>query len=92
MTTRGSLAVLVSFIAFVAIGLPLDRSSTAPQQVALSVLPWTFLAIALLLQPRAIRVQVGVLVAVATALECFGSTPIDLLAIGPFALRREDTT
>jgi carbamoyltransferase len=22
------------------------------------------------------------------ALECFGSTPIDLLAIGPFALRR----
>jgi len=73
VTTRGSLAVLVSFIAFVAIGLPLDRSSTAPQQVALSVLPWTFLAIALLLQPRAVRVQVGVLVAVATALECFGS-------------------
>jgi carbamoyltransferase len=24
------------------------------------------------------------------ALECFGSTPIDLLAIGPFVLRRED--
>jgi carbamoyltransferase len=23
------------------------------------------------------------------ALECFGSAPIDLLAIGPFAVRRE---
>jgi carbamoyltransferase len=24
------------------------------------------------------------------ALECFGSTPIDLLAIGPFVLRRKE--
>jgi carbamoyltransferase len=24
------------------------------------------------------------------ALECFGSTPVDLLAIGPFAVRRRD--
>jgi carbamoyltransferase len=24
------------------------------------------------------------------ALECFGSTPVDLLAIGPFAVRREN--
>jgi carbamoyltransferase len=23
------------------------------------------------------------------ALECFGSTPVDLLAIGPFVLRRD---
>ena len=56
-----------------AIGLPLDRSSTAGQQVALSLLPWGFLGIALVLQPAAIRVQVGVLVVVATLLECVGS-------------------
>ena len=24
------------------------------------------------------------------ALECFGSTPVDLMAIGPFVLRRQD--
>jgi hypothetical protein len=73
MTTRGSLALIGSFVAFVAIALPLDRSSTAPQQFTLSLLAWAFLAIALLLQPPAIRVQVVVLVVVATVLECVGS-------------------
>ena len=73
MTTRGSLALVVSFIAFVAIALPLDRSSTAVSQMTLSLLAWAFLAIALVLQPPAIRVQVVVLVIVATVLECVGS-------------------
>jgi hypothetical protein len=73
LTTRGSLALVGSFVAFVAIALPLDRSSTAPQQFVLSLLAWAFLAIALLLQPPAIRVQVVVLVVVATVLECIGS-------------------
>jgi type IV secretory pathway VirB3-like protein len=73
LTTRGSLALVLSFIAFVAIALPLDRSSTAAEQMALSLLAWAFLAIALVLQPPPIRVQVIVLVVVATILECVGS-------------------
>ena len=73
MTTRGSLALLLSFVGLVAIGLPLDRASTLAQQSALSVLPWAFLAIALSLQSRAIRIQVIGLVIRATALECLGS-------------------
>jgi hypothetical protein len=73
LTTRGSLALVLSFIAFVAIALPLDRSSTAAQQMALSLLAWAFLGIALVLQPPPIRVQVVVLVVVATILECIGS-------------------
>jgi hypothetical protein len=57
----------------VAIALPLDRPGAVQQQFALSLLAWVFLAIALVLQPRPIRVQVGVLVIVATVLECVGS-------------------
>jgi hypothetical protein len=73
LTTRGSLALLVSFIALVGLGLPLDGSTTALEQSALSLLPWSFLAVALFLQPPAIRVQVIGLVVLATVLECFGS-------------------
>ena len=73
LTTRGSLALVLSFVVFVAIALPLDRSSTATHQFTLSLLAWLFLAIALVLQPPAIRVQVIVLIVVATLLECVGS-------------------
>jgi hypothetical protein len=73
VTTRGSLALVLSFITFVAVALPLDRSSTLTEQTALSVLAWAFLGIALALQPRAIRLQVAGLVVVATILECVGS-------------------
>jgi hypothetical protein len=73
LTTRGSLALVLSFVVFVAIALPLDRSSTAAQQFALSLLAWAFLAIALALQPPAIRIQVVGLVTLATLLECVGS-------------------
>ena len=73
MTTRGSLALLISFVAFVGIALPLDRSSTLEQQLALSLLAWAFLAVALVLQTPAIRIQVVGLVVIATILECIGS-------------------
>ena len=73
MTTRGSIALVLSFITFVAVALPLDRSSTFTEQTALSVLAWAFLGIALALQPPAIRLQVAGLVVVATILECVGS-------------------
>jgi hypothetical protein len=73
LSTRGSVALVLSFVGFVAIALPLDRSSTAVEQTALSLLAWAFLGIALVLQPPAIRIQVVVLVVVATILECVGS-------------------
>jgi len=73
LTTRGSLALVFSFVVFVAIALPLDRSSTAAQQFTLSLLAWAFLAVALVLQPAAVRIQVIALVVVATVLECIGS-------------------
>ena len=72
-SARGSVAFVLSFLAFVAIALPLDRSSTIPQQLALSVLAWAFLAIALIFQPPAIRIQVVALVVLATLLEFVGS-------------------
>jgi hypothetical protein len=73
VTTRGSLALLFSFVGLVAVGLQLDRATTVAQQSALSVLPWAFLTIALSLQSRAIRIQVIGLVILATVLECIGS-------------------
>jgi hypothetical protein len=65
--------------------LPLDRSSTAAQQIALSLLAWAFLGIALVLQPPAIRVQVVCLVVLATLLECLGS-----LVWGAYTYRLEN--
>ena len=73
LSKRGSVALLAAFVTFVAVALPLDRSSTAAQQLALSFLAWAFLGIALVLQPAAIRIQVVGLVVLATILECIGS-------------------
>ena len=85
MTTRGSLALVLSFITFVAIALPLDRSSAPAQQAALSFLAWAFLGIALAFQPAAIRIQVAGLVVLATILECVGS-----LVWGAYTYRLEN--
>ena len=73
LTTRGTLALLAAFIAFVAIALQLDRHTDLLQQALLGSTAWIFLAIALRSQPRDIRVQVLVLIAVATILEVIGS-------------------
>jgi hypothetical protein len=73
MSARGSLAYAALFAAFVAIALPLDRETSAVQQAALGLTAWVFLAVALRLQPTAIRVQVAVLVVLATLLEIIGS-------------------
>lgn len=73
LSTRGTLALLAAFIAFVAIALPLDRNTDALQQSLLGLSAWVFLGVALLLQPREVRVQVLVLVALATFLEVIGS-------------------
>lgn len=73
MTTRGSIALVVSFTAYWLIALPLDSASNVEQQLLLSVSAWAFLAIALATQTRAVRVQVITLVCVATVLEVIGS-------------------
>jgi hypothetical protein len=73
VTTRGTLALLAAFVLFVGLALPLDRATDATEQAALGMSAWVFLGVALLLQPREVRVQVGVLVVVATILEVVGS-------------------
>jgi hypothetical protein len=73
LSTRGTIALVGSFAAFIAVMLPIDRGTNAAQQFVLGLTAWAFLGIALRLQPRELRVQVLVLVAVATVLEVIGS-------------------
>lgn len=73
LTTRGTIALLGAFTLFVALALLLDRETDLLQQSVLGLTAWVFLATALWLQPREVRVQVLVLVAVATVLEVIGS-------------------
>jgi hypothetical protein len=73
MSVRGSIAYALAFALFVAVALPLDRTTSALQQSALGLTAWAFLFIALWLQPPAVRVQVAVLVVLATILEIIGS-------------------
>jgi hypothetical protein len=73
MSVRGSLAYAVAFALFVAIALPLDRATSVLEQAALGLTAWAFLFLALWLQPPAVRVQVTVLVVLATFLEIIGS-------------------
>ena len=73
LSVRGTLALVGSFAAFIAVMLPLDRATTAEQQFALGLTAWLFLGVALRLQPRELRTQVLVLVAIATVLEVIGS-------------------
>jgi hypothetical protein len=73
LSTRGTVALLVAFTAFIAFMLPLDREGDTVRQSFLGLLAWLFLGVALAMQPRELRVQVLVLVAVATVLEVIGS-------------------
>jgi hypothetical protein len=63
----------MGFAGFVAVALPLDRTTSALEQSALGLTAWVFLAIALRLQPPAVRVQIATLVVLATLLEIIGS-------------------
>jgi len=73
LSTRGTVALLVAFVTFIGVGLPLDRDIDVFQQTLVGFSAWVFLAVALALQPRDLRVQVLVLVGVATILEIIGS-------------------
>ena len=73
MSVRGSIAYAIAFAVFVAVALPLDRSTSALEQSLLGLTAWSFLFVALRLQSPAVRVQVAVLVVLATFLEVVGS-------------------
>jgi hypothetical protein len=73
MSVRGSIAYALAFALFVAVALPLDRTTSALEQSALGLTAWAFLFVALWLQPPAVRLQVAVLVVLATFLEIVGS-------------------
>jgi len=73
MSVRGSLGYALAFAGFVGVALPLDRTTSALEQSALGLTAWIFLAIALWLQPPAVRVQIAALVVLATLLEIIGS-------------------
>lgn len=73
LSTRGTLALLAAFTGFWLMALPLDTGTTHLQQAALGLSAWLFLILALRHQPPHIRLQVAVLVAVATVLEVIGS-------------------
>ena len=73
MSARGSLTYAIAFAIFVAVALPLDRATSVLEQSALGLSAWVFLAIALRLQPAAVRMQIAILVVLATVLEIIGS-------------------
>ena len=73
MTVRGTLALVGAFGALVLVVLPLDARATPEMHLALGLFGWAFLAAALAFQSPAIRLQVIVLVGVATVLEVIGS-------------------
>jgi hypothetical protein len=73
LSVRGSITYGVAFALFVAIALPLDRSTSAIEQSVLGLTAWGFLVVALWLQAPAVRLQVVVLVVLATLLEVIGS-------------------
>lgn len=73
MTTRGTLALVGAFAAFAALVLGLDVRATPLEHTLLGAAAWIFFALVLRVQPREMRVQVLVLVCVATVLEVVGS-------------------
>ena len=67
------MVLVAAFTAFAAVILALDSRATPLEHTALGVAAWAFFAVVLRLQPRDVRIQVLVLVCVATALEVIGS-------------------
>lgn len=71
--TRSTIVLVGAFALFSGIVLALDARATPDQHLALGLIAWAFFAIVLRAQPQDIRLQVVVLVCVATALEVIGS-------------------
>jgi hypothetical protein len=73
VSSRGTLALLVAFASFTGVALQIDRTTSAVEQLAVSLVAWTLLGAALAVQTPHVRLQVITLVVVATILECIGS-------------------
>lgn len=73
MTTKGTLILFAAFVAGFLVALRVDSTATAAVHLAVGLGTWAFLLAALALQPPAVRGQVAILVAIATALEVVGS-------------------
>ncbi len=70
---RHTLGLLGLFCLFWIVGLRVDTRTSPAQQALLGIATWAFLGIALWRESPPVRLQVAVLVCVATALECLGS-------------------
>ena len=73
MTTRGTLVLFAAFVAAFLVALRVDSTATAEVHLAVGIGTWAFLLVALALQPPPVRLQVAILVAIATTLEIVGS-------------------
>jgi len=73
LTTRPTLLLFAAFVLGFLVALRVDSTATPELHVAVGIGTWAFLLIALALQSPAIRVQVAILVVIATTLEVVGS-------------------
>jgi len=73
VTTRGTLVLFAAFVAAFLVALRVDSTATAEVHLAVGIGTWAFLLVALALQPPPVRLQVAILVAIATTLEIVGS-------------------
>ena len=83
--TRTTLVLLLAFVAYIGLMLPLDLSLDLGEQSLLSITTWAFLGIGLRLSPRQERVQVVTMVCVATCFEVVGS-----LILGAYTYRLDN--
>ncbi|HEY8649209.1 MAG TPA: hypothetical protein VIM50_07490, partial [Candidatus Limnocylindria bacterium] len=69
----GTLVLFAAFVAAFLVALRVDSTATAEVHLAVGIGTWAFLLVALALQPPPVRLQVAILVAIATTLEIVGS-------------------
>lgn len=85
VSTRGTAILVAAFTTFAALILAHDGRATPLEHLALGIAAWAFFAVTLRLQPRDVRIQVLILVCVASVLEVIGS-----LVWGAYTYRFED--
>ena len=71
--TRSTLILFAAFVVGFLVALRVDSTATPELHLAVGIGTWAFLLIALVLQSPAVRVQVAILIAIATTLEVVGS-------------------
>ncbi len=73
MSARGTATLFAAFVAGFLVALRLDGTATPEVHVAVGLGTWAFLLVALAPQPPTVRLQVAILVVIATTLEVLGS-------------------